>query len=139
MDRRTADAFVYPALVVSTSVYAAALDYNKRHAPPGRKIEPDLTFVEVIAGDLMCLIAAHIRARLGPNTRAESMRATWLSFFIGGTPIVAWQLWRIYLRHKQREDTLQQHIEEWNGNFEQSPATLAALRPPSTRANGRNS
>lgn len=144
MDQRTADACVYPALALTTTLYAIALDHNKQYAPPDRKIEPDWTLIEVIIGSLICLVAAAIRARLGPADRRTTERAVWLAFLIGGTPIGAWQLWRGHQRRQQRRGTLQQYDRENNhaNASKRSPAALADQRrpvSPADRGDGRGS
>jgi hypothetical protein len=130
MDQRTADACVYPALALTTTLYAVVLDHNKRYAPPERKFEPDGTLMEVVIGDAICLIAGAIRAYLGPNDRYNAVRAMGLAFIIGGTPIAVWQRLLIIERRKQERDTLQ------HNNLEQHHATRptpAPARPPTGR------
>src|SRR5262249_45880555 len=74
MLQRKEDAWVYLPLVLLMSAYAVVLDRNKT------QIEPDYTWLEVVGGTTMCLSAAAIRARLGPNDRATYERAVWLAF-----------------------------------------------------------
>jgi hypothetical protein len=130
---------LYPTLSVGTSLYALALDDNKRHAPRERKIEPDWTVIEVIIGTAICLIGAAIRARLEePADWRVHEKIVRRAFEWGSIPIIIWQVWRAYDRQKRRGDTLQ-HLEKHHANRERSPATLAALRWPRPPANGTNS
>jgi hypothetical protein len=135
MDAKTADLIVYPALAVTTSAYALALDDNKQHAE--WKLEPDWTWVEVAIGVAICLIGAAIRARLGPDDRRTTERAVWLSFLIGSPPIILWQLMRAYMRQKRRGDTIQHYNrrEEYGDTTRPAPP-LARLRRPGSSTNG---
>ena len=140
MDQRTADAYVYPALFLTTTLYALVLDTNQRYAPPDQKIEPDGTWKEVVIGDAICLIAATIRAYLGPNERWSVVRATGLAFIVGGAPIIAWQLWRTHERAVQARDTLQHILEQAHATGSTAtPTGIAIARrpsPPAHRGNG---
>ncbi len=91
-DEREADLLVYPLLAVATALYAAFLDKLKP------LIEPNWTWAEVVAGCWMCITAARIRARLGPDTREGAERAIRRSFVVGGIPIIVWQLLRMLIR-----------------------------------------
>jgi|FLYN01.1.fsa_nt_gi hypothetical protein len=132
------DRVVYPALSLATALYAAALDSNQRRAPRRARLEPDWTWLEVVVGTSMCLLAAAIRARLPPEGDWHSYEvAVWKAFAWGGTPIIAWQIWRAYEREKQRGDTLQHTIEEWYER-KRPPAALAPVRRPGETANSRD-
>lgn len=141
MNQRIADACVYPALFLTTTLYAVALELNKRYAPPSKKIEPKYTWAEVVVGDLICLGAGAIRAWLGPNDRTHTLRSTGLAFIVGGTPIITWQLWRERRRQRVERDTLQHYdVEHNDATSERPPAPLADLRQPGAtahRGNGR--
>jgi hypothetical protein len=140
MDQRTADACVYPALALATTLYAVVLDHNKRYAPPERKIEPDGTLMEVVIGDAICLIAGAIRAYLGPNDRWSAVRAMGLAFIVGGTPIACWQRLLIEERRRQARDTLQHDNPEQHHATRSAPAPTgpAARRWPGAIAHRRN-
>ncbi len=92
LNEKEADLLVYPLLAVATSLYAVVLDKLKP------LIEPNWTWAEVVAGCWMCITAARIRARLGPNTREGAERAIHRSFVVGGIPIIVWQLLRMLYR-----------------------------------------
>lgn len=140
MDQRTADAYVYPALFMTTTLYAVVLDTNQRYAPPDQKIEPDGIWKEVVIGDTLCLIAATIRAYLGPNERWSVLRATGLAFIVGGAPVIAWQLWRTHERAAQTRDVLQHILEHAHATGSTATPTGVAKRrwpsPPAHRRNG---
>jgi hypothetical protein len=139
MDQRTADAYVYPTLFLTSVLYAVVLDTNQRYAPPDQKIEPDGTWKEVVIGDAICLIAATIRAYLGPNERWSAVRATGLAFIVGSAPIIAWQLWRARERAAQARDTLQHILEQPHATGPTTtPTGVAKTRwpgPPAHRGN----
>lgn len=143
MDERDADVCVFLPLAGLTTIYALVLDRIKQRAPPQRQIEPNWTWLEVVAGDGLCILAAAIRARLGHPDRATYERSVVLSFVIGGTPIVAWQLWRVYTRQRDIAHTLEHYIDrieerERDGNHERSQTTLALPRWPRPPASPRN-
>jgi hypothetical protein len=139
MNSKTADLLVYPALAATTSAYALLLDDNKQHAPDDQKLEPDWTWATVVVGSLICLLAGTIRARLGPGDRQTCERSFWLSFLVGGTPIVLWQNWRAYARQRRRGDTLQQYVNQGNTHGENTTGAtprLAVLRRRGSSTNG---
>ncbi len=139
MDQRTADAYVYPALFLTTTLYAVVLDTNQRYAPPDQKIEPDGIWKEVVIGDTLCLIAATIRAYLGPNERWSVVRATGLAFIVGGTPMIVWQLWRARERAAQARDIWQHILEQAHATGSTAtPTGIANPRWPSPPAHRRN-
>jgi len=139
MDQRTADVYVYPALFLTSTLYAVVLDANQRYAPPDQKIEPDGTWKEVVIGDALCLIAATIRAYLGPNERWPVLRATGLAFIVGGAPIIAWQLWRARERVAHARDTLQHILEQPHATRPTpTPPGLTHPRRPSPPAHRRD-
>lgn len=68
-------------------------------------LDPDLTFVEVIIGTALCLLAATLDRRWnGPLSSEAYEWRVWEAFIVGGTPIVLWQIgksiraWHAYLR-----------------------------------------
>jgi hypothetical protein len=78
---------IYAALFVATSLYAALLAWLKH------LWEPDLTWLEVIIGVAICLVAPYVDARWnGPMTRELYEARVWLAFLVGGTPIVIWRV-----------------------------------------------
>lgn len=71
----------------SSSLYAYLL---QRYA---RRLTADTTWMQVVAGDAMCLAYASARLRVDPPTSPEQAeRAVWRSFVMGGLPIILWQL-----------------------------------------------
>jgi hypothetical protein len=80
---------IYCFLFAATTLYAVLLSRFP-------KLEPDLTFVEVIVGVWICLLAAYLdRLWNGPLTSEAYEARIWLAFKVGGTPIVIWQLYKI--------------------------------------------
>lgn len=69
-------------LVLATSAYALWLDSHK-------KAEPDWTWVEVVVGTSICLLAAGLRSRVMGGDWRDHERATWRAFLLGGMPIIA--------------------------------------------------
>jgi formate dehydrogenase maturation protein FdhE len=79
---------IYAALFAVTTLYAFVLSRFP-------KLEPDLTFAEVVLGVLMCLWAAYLdRIWNGPYTSESYEQQVWLAFKVGGTPIIVWQLYK---------------------------------------------
>jgi hypothetical protein len=130
MQQRKEDTWVYLPLALLSSAYVVILDRKKA------QIEPDYAWLEVVLGTAMCLTAAAIRARLGPDDRATYERAVWLAFAVAGLPIIIWQNRCAYQRQKRRGDALQQYLEERYGTHERASPTLAALRWPRPPAHG---
>jgi hypothetical protein len=139
MDQKVADACVYPALSLATTLYAVILDHNKRYAPPEKEFEPYRTVDEVIIGSAICLAAGTIRAAPGPDDRRTALRATALAFIVGSIPIYIWQRMLHHERARQARDTLQQHNREQNGLIERSPrpARVGARTSASGRSGDR--
>ncbi len=78
---------IYSYLFASATLYAVLLSWL-RHI-----WEPDLTWLEVIIGVALCLLAPYLDQRLhGPLTSEVYEQRVWLAFVVGGAPIVAWQL-----------------------------------------------
>lgn len=78
---------IYSALFLAATLYAALLA-SLRHV-----WEPDLTWLEVMIGVTLCLIAPFADQRAnGPLTSEVYEQRVWLAFVVGGLPIVAWQL-----------------------------------------------
>jgi len=78
---------IYAYLFAATTLYAALLAYL-RHL-----WEPDLTWLEVIIGVTLCLLAPYLDSRLnGPLMSETYEQRVWLAFLVGGAPIVIWQL-----------------------------------------------
>ncbi|HEU4326460.1 MAG TPA: hypothetical protein VFS21_25185 [Roseiflexaceae bacterium] len=103
MEQRKADLLVYIPLAIATATYAAILDRLEA------KIKPDGTWVEVVIGTTMCLVAADIRAHLGPDRRDEVIRAVHLAFQVGGAPVIIWQVARAIARWRRTRRILGQH------------------------------
>lgn len=130
MPQRKEDTCVYLPLALLASAYAIIRDRKNIH------IEPDHRWLEVVAGAVICLAAAAIRARQGANDRSTYERAVWLAFSAGGLPIIIWQHRRAYARQKRRGDILRQYLEERYGTHERPSAALAALCWPCPPADG---
>lgn len=78
---------IYAYLLAVTTLYAVLLSLF-RHI-----WEPDLTWLEVVIGTALCLLAPSLDQRLnGPLTSEIYEQRVWLAFVIGGAPIVIWQL-----------------------------------------------
>lgn len=78
---------IYAYLFAASTVYAVLLALF-RHL-----WEPDLTWLEVVVGTLLCLIAPYADQRLnGPLTSELYEQRVWLAFVVGGLPVVIWQL-----------------------------------------------
>src|SRR5262245_40563164 len=109
---------IYIGLFLVTSGYAALLA-KFRHL-----WEPHLTWLEVAIGVFLCLLAPYLNARYvtAPADWAAYDWDVWRAFFVGGPPIIIWQLAqsiRAWLRIEQR-------IGKHNG--QPSSAPLAAQR-----------
>lgn len=139
MNERTADAVVYVPLLFVMALYALLLDRNKQRTKPGAfRLEPDWTWVEIIGGVLLCLGAAYARSRLGPDTRADALRAVWGAVIVSLAPIISWQIWRASARRRQREKTLRYYEHEESHDKQRTPTRLAPARRPGAKANGRD-
>lgn len=80
---------LYVLLFLTTALYAALLSRIPQ-------LDPDLTFVEVIVGVLICLYAAYLdRLWNGPMTAELYEERVWLAFKVGGTPIIIWQITKL--------------------------------------------
>ena len=78
---------IYTALFVATSLYAFALAWLKH------LWEPDLTWLEVVVGVAICLLAPYIDQRQnGPLTSDVYEARVWMAFVVGGIPIVVWRV-----------------------------------------------
>lgn len=78
---------IYAALFLATSLYAVVLARLKH------LWEPDLTWLEVVIGVAMCLLAPYADQRLhGPLISELYEQRVWLAFLVGGTPIVIWRV-----------------------------------------------
>ena len=80
---------IYVALFATTTLYAALLAWLQQ----ALRLEPDLTWLEVIIGVTLCLLAPYFDQRWhGPLTSEGYEQKVWLAFIVGGLPIVVWQL-----------------------------------------------
>lgn len=80
---------VYFATFCLTSLYALILEHLKK------RLEPDLTWVEVAVGCALCLFAPLVLARISPTmTWQDYESSVWLSFVVGGLPIIIGQFIR---------------------------------------------
>jgi multisubunit Na+/H+ antiporter MnhE subunit len=78
---------IYCYLFAGATTYAVLLAYFRHFW------EPDLTWLEVIVGVMLCLIAPYADQRAnGPLTSELYEQRVWLAFVIGGLPIVLWQI-----------------------------------------------
>lgn len=77
------------ALVLVKSLYAFVLS-RKRFA----KLQPDGTWVLVLIGVGLCILAAGIDRRLTNPSVAVFERRVWLFLLVGGVPIAVWQVSR---------------------------------------------
>jgi hypothetical protein len=140
MTTRQKDRLVYLPLMALTSLYALALDRNHEHAD--RKITPDWTWMEVVCGCCLCLLAGGLRVRLDEAaTWQDAEIAVWKAFSAGGTPIIIWQVWRAYARQRQRGDIWKELYETQGPRHapgQRPPGPLAALRRPRSPADDRN-
>lgn len=87
-------------LVISTSLYAWWLSNHRRQ-------EPDWTWLEVVAGTSICLLAAALRYRLSGRRDWQSYEHyIWRAFALGGAPIIAGEVSQA-LRDWQARDSYQ--------------------------------
>jgi hypothetical protein len=78
---------IYTYLFIATALYAAILSWKKH------LWEPDLTWLEVVIGVAICLIAPYLDQRQnGPLTSEVYEQRVWLAFIVGGIPIVGWRV-----------------------------------------------
>jgi hypothetical protein len=78
---------IYAYLLAATTLYAVLLA-NLKHW-----WEPDLTWLEVVVGVFICLLAPYADQRThGPLTSEVYEQRVWLAFVIGGLPIVVWRV-----------------------------------------------
>jgi len=103
---------LYAALLLACTLYAALLAWLKH------LWEPDLTWLEVIIGTALCLLAPYADQRLnGPLTSEIYEQRVWLAFVVGGFPIVVWQLGKSIRARLQAE----REIREFRGNTSDRP------------------
>lgn len=92
------------ALVAATSMYAQWL---AEHKEP----EPDLVWLEVVAGTALCLAHAGVRSRIkGSDWRSHEIE-TWRSFALGGAPIIVGELAQAWRRRQKRQEL----ADKWGG------------------------
>jgi amino acid transporter len=78
---------IYCYLLAVTTLYAALLASFKH------LWEPDLTWLEVVIGVAICLLAPYFDNQLnGPLTSEGYEQRVWMAFVIGGLPIVVWRV-----------------------------------------------
>ena len=111
-------ALIYLSLFIGSAVYAALLALFKHYW------EPNLTWLEVILGVVLCLLAPYLAQRIEPVDVLGYEHRVWLAFVVGGTPIVIWQLGRsvsAWLRVERR-------LQERDGDATKRAATMAQSR-----------
>ena len=110
---------IYGYLFIAAALYAVLL-------AKFRKLwEPDLTWLEVVAGTALCLLAPYLDQRYnGPLTSELYEQRVWMAFLIGGLPIVAWQLGQVVRAklHVERE------IRGSSGDTTEGAAQMADAR-----------
>lgn len=91
---------MYVTLFAATTLYAVLLATLKH------LLEPDLTWLEVVIGVMICLAVPYLDQRHnGPLTSEVYEQRVWLAFLVGGLPIVIWRMgasaraWRRIGRH----------------------------------------
>lgn len=78
---------IYCLLFAATTAYAVLLAWLKH------LWEPDLTWLEVIIGVIICLLAPYFDQRQnGPLTSELYEQRVWAAFLVGGFPVVAWRI-----------------------------------------------
>jgi hypothetical protein len=78
---------IYCYLFAATTVYAVLLAQLKH------LWEPDLTWLEVVVGVAICLLAPYADQRQhGPLPSELYEQRVWLAFIVGGLPIVIWRV-----------------------------------------------
>lgn len=90
-------ALVFFILFLTTTVYAILLQRTR-----GAGIEPAYTWLEVVIGSFLCLLASGVIIRTNTLAAWESYQIVCASFVVGGTPIIAWQI-GLDIRRRQRE------------------------------------
>jgi hypothetical protein len=74
------------ALLLTTTGFALWLANHKKQ-------EPDWTWLEVVAGTAVVLLAAGLRSRVQPaQTWQDHERNVWRSFVLGGIPIICGEI-----------------------------------------------
>lgn len=110
---------IYCVLFAATTLYAALLA-RLRHI-----WEPDLTWLEVVIGVTLCLLAPYADQRLNGPLMSELYEArVWLAFIVGGLPIVAWQIGQSVRARLQAE----QRIRGKRGSTTENTTPLASER-----------
>jgi hypothetical protein len=112
---------IYSYLFVVTALYAVLLA-RFRHL-----WEPHLTWLEVVIGTVLVLMAPYLDARSnGPLTWELYEARVWQAFLVGGAPIIIWQLGRSVNAWRRVE----RRIRGRDGNTADRTAPLAAERGP---------
>lgn len=110
---------IYSYLLAATAVYAILLAWLKH------LWEPDLTWLEVIIGVAICLLAPYLDQRYnGPLTSELYEQRVWLAFIVGGFPIV---VWRISASVRARIQ-LERRISRNHGNTTDHATSVASER-----------
>jgi len=110
---------IYATLWLVSAIYAFLLA-RYRHL-----WEPDLTWLEVVIGVALCLLAPYADMRQnGPLTSEIYEWRVWQAFLIGGMPIVGWQIAQSVRAHLRVERRIRGH----RGNTTEDAAAMAAKR-----------
>ena len=109
---------IYSYLFAAATLYAVLLAHFRR------LWEPDLTWLEVVVGTALCLLAPALDQRQnGPLTSELYEQRVWIAVLVGGAPIVAWQLGQSVRARLRVEQLLGDH-----GNTSDHTTPLAAER-----------
>jgi hypothetical protein len=93
------------ALITTTSAWAFWLARHK-------EFEPDFTWVQVVAGTLVCLVHAQAQGALNSGDwQAQQWRVV-RSFIVGGTPIIIGEIAQWLARPAERARVLRDFPED---------------------------
>jgi hypothetical protein len=120
---------IYIALFTATTLYAGLLAWLKH------LWEPDLTWLEVVLGVAICLLAPYFDQRNnGPLTSELYEQRVWLAFVVGGLPIV---IWRVSASVRAWGRITQRIGKNHDGNTTDRATSVAAERGAEPEANDR--
>lgn len=89
------DFTLYITLAASVGLYAIALHHFKE------LLEPDLTWLEVVIGCVICLGFAAWRQRISGGDWQAYESGVWWAFGVGGGVIILWQVGRLVQRQEE--------------------------------------